>query len=537
MIDKLDHYAFTAPGSIYDEEALTALELAARTAEKTNECITAFNEHEKVCGEKLSEAEKFMRDNIKESIEHTLGELIEAGEITGILDSNIMQSVKHFGAKGDGVTDDTEAVQAAINSGATQIFFPAGVYLIKNILLPSNIVLLGEGVNSILKQSDEASEHFIMSPDFRQFATGATRDLTTGAIVNTRIEKLRLEGAKVNGLHGIAIYGYNLVLSDLEVSSFGGVGVYLESPGDIHSSPSQNLQNDLKDIVVCHCLGGNYFYNGQSDSILTNIMGYYGGAGEGYENTVNITFGSKAWGCKLNGGHFWGECKTHVLVNAGGETFTNLHAEGAYTQIEINERYNTITGEIYDPIHAETKDSVGVKFGQNAGNVYMQLTSRDIFTVFDYQGHSPTGHIIMAQVSTPYNGIAFTNYPYKPFIQCNHFDSVAHKQIWRTPYMTMRDGWCGFDTQTPIKFDIDGKNVFTMEKVDNITSNVSVCAGDSVRGPQVKVTGTETNADLQLVPKGEGKVRFGTYTAATGEVNGYIEIKDSTGTVRKLACI
>jgi hypothetical protein len=47
-----------------------------------------------------------------------------------------------------------------------------------------------------------------------------------------------------------------------------------------------------------------------------------------------------------------------------------------------------------------------------------------------------------------------------------------------------------------------------------------------------------TNGDVRLTPKGTGNVRFGTYTASMAlTVQGYIEIKDSGGTVRKLAVI
>jgi hypothetical protein len=51
-------------------------------------------------------------------------------------------------------------------------------------------------------------------------------------------------------------------------------------------------------------------------------------------------------------------------------------------------------------------------------------------------------------------------------------------------------------------------------------------------------SGSDTNIDLTLTPKGTGNVRFGTYTASMAlTVQGYIEIKDSGGTVRKLAVI
>lgn len=43
MIDKLNHYSLNNPASVYDEEALTALELAGRTASKVNEVVEDQN--------------------------------------------------------------------------------------------------------------------------------------------------------------------------------------------------------------------------------------------------------------------------------------------------------------------------------------------------------------------------------------------------------------------------------------------------------------------------------------------------------------
>ena len=44
MIDKIHHYSLTNPASVYDEEGMTALELAGRTAAKVNECVEKVNE-------------------------------------------------------------------------------------------------------------------------------------------------------------------------------------------------------------------------------------------------------------------------------------------------------------------------------------------------------------------------------------------------------------------------------------------------------------------------------------------------------------
>ena len=53
-------------------------------------------------------------------------------------------SVKDFGAVGDGVTDDTSAIQAAVNSGADWIYFPSGTYLVSSaITIASKIKITG----------------------------------------------------------------------------------------------------------------------------------------------------------------------------------------------------------------------------------------------------------------------------------------------------------------------------------------------------------------------------------------------------------
>lgn len=62
-------------------------------------------------------------------------------------------NVKDYGAKGDGVTDDTASIQAAVaaipTTGAT-LLFPHGTYLISNSsALPSNASVVGEGAKIV----------------------------------------------------------------------------------------------------------------------------------------------------------------------------------------------------------------------------------------------------------------------------------------------------------------------------------------------------------------------------------------------------
>jgi hypothetical protein len=80
----------------------------------------------------------------------------QAGFQGEIPDPSLIASVKDFGAIGDGITNDYNAIQAAINSlngNSGVVFFPVGSYLLKSSLsLPSGVILRGESsTKSILK--------------------------------------------------------------------------------------------------------------------------------------------------------------------------------------------------------------------------------------------------------------------------------------------------------------------------------------------------------------------------------------------------
>ena len=62
---------------------------------------------------------------------------------------NYVYNVVDYGAKGDGVTLDTKAIQSAINAAAVKggkVVFPGGVYLSGTLFLKSNVTLeISEG--------------------------------------------------------------------------------------------------------------------------------------------------------------------------------------------------------------------------------------------------------------------------------------------------------------------------------------------------------------------------------------------------------
>lgn len=61
-------------------------------------------------------------------------------------------SVKDFGTVGDGVTNDATAIQAALDSGAGEVFFPKGTYQVNTMLtVPVDTKVTGVGVRSIIR--------------------------------------------------------------------------------------------------------------------------------------------------------------------------------------------------------------------------------------------------------------------------------------------------------------------------------------------------------------------------------------------------
>ena len=64
-----------------------------------------------------------------------------------------------WGAKGDGVTEDTAALQAAVNSFSNkggEIFIPDGTYVVDSVAIKSNIAVTGNSRSAILKQKKGA---------------------------------------------------------------------------------------------------------------------------------------------------------------------------------------------------------------------------------------------------------------------------------------------------------------------------------------------------------------------------------------------
>lgn len=132
-------------------------------------------------------------------------------------------SVKDFGAVGDGVTNDTAAVQLAINSNAKAVYFPNGTYLCSQITLVSGQTLYGDGPTSIIKYNSGAALLYGLS------ASSATY------LEDVQIRNLQLlgVGAFSEFIHLINVNGVrDFVVENCQLIGFQGDGIYLGANTD-----------------------------------------------------------------------------------------------------------------------------------------------------------------------------------------------------------------------------------------------------------------------------------------------------------------
>jgi parallel beta-helix repeat protein len=172
------------------------------------------------------------------------------GAVTTTVQAKLRQyvSVKDFGAVGDGVTNDTAAIQLAINSGSA-VYFPKGTYVVASVLaVPTGMKLYANGDATILSTITSVP------------STYQEIFVATVAVSNISVQGLRFQTAQV----AFSAFGFQKLVTNLDllnnecqgcglITTFEGAANALIQGNYIHSPAHEGVFNDYARAIQISC--------------------------------------------------------------------------------------------------------------------------------------------------------------------------------------------------------------------------------------------------------------------------------------------
>ena len=143
----------------------------------------------------------------------------------------LVLSARDFGAKGDGATDDTAAIQAALDAaeaaGGAVVHLEAGTYIVTGrgkassgcLQIGSNVVLAGDGQGeTIIKLADGSSGDItgiIRTPSSQVTANVTIRDLTIDG--NSERTSGNVDGIFTGVAPGVDAASHDILIAGVEI--------------------------------------------------------------------------------------------------------------------------------------------------------------------------------------------------------------------------------------------------------------------------------------------------------------------------------
>ena len=301
-------------------------------------------------------------------------------------------NVKSFGAKGDGETDDTDAIQKAINKNNGVVIFPNGIYVISSPLkLKQNTILQGVASSTkfpysnsqkcVLKLKNSSNCHVILIPKSENYI--CIRDLVIDGNRDNQsspsIDGIHIEDAIDGSIDAEA----NFYIENCYVKDCKRHGVYggRKRPG-VHSIFS-TFENNGVDGVHIQCsdnliFSGEFYLNGNSGIYCNNWVTRIQNVNS-YHNKIGLEIGLDSKYTWVNGCSF-DNSKRHGIYCVGSDLTvkdTQFHlnsqeGDGLYPDLQIN---SPSTGNIkLDDLFFFTKN--GDKLPNY--NIFISELSKDI---------------------------------------------------------------------------------------------------------------------------------------------------------------
>lgn len=307
---------------------------------------TSNNPHDKI-GD-LSLLETSDKSNLVNAVNENTAEIAATAQKANTDVNEFGMSVKQFGAAGDGVTDDTQAIQDGIDHlhaiGGGTLFFPDGVYIVKPhlsdwITLKSNVNLRGNGRNSCIKVGDDVTDYWTIFGNKRGNAEWVENVKISDIRIDQNVE--RPADYKIGyGFHDheywrqfcIGIFRFNnIVIERVDFDPTCAVNSVTINHGDYEAS---------QDVVIRDCFVR--FKRGKGDPDYDNSAFYlHAHRHQATGNRFVATVGERARGC--------------IESHGGPSVIADNLSEGYYTMLNAVARSGkpsanmSITGNvIYD---------------------------------------------------------------------------------------------------------------------------------------------------------------------------------------------
>ena len=346
-----------------------------------------------------------------------------AGNLSGAVGRTVHQklqesvSVKDFGAVGDGVTDDTLAIQAAIDSLAGTIYFPDGTYITSATLVMdnNNQTLQGSGRNKASIDADfrggaviqiqkarcavcdlavstkfgssrrNASSFGKTAPDNSVDGNSIDHGIvlleTTSATTYTHIARVDIVYQPAYGLAQFGA-GYGTIIEQVGVTSCGGHGMYFDNGGKLNTTLSRNGLVDIESCIIQDCWGdgvaiGIYGPNTSLRFRLINLDVFNNCSGDG--GTFQPAFLS------ANGAEIEASCEQLLIDScAVGFSINGINMSTSNSVVISNSRIVSITGrgvlinpscnsiQVVNPYCIGTPPTTGFRVQTGCENVEMR---------------------------------------------------------------------------------------------------------------------------------------------------------------------
>ena len=254
----------------------------------------------------------------------------------------------------------------------------------------------------------------------------------------------------------------------------------------------------------------NLNYAVQTSFTITN-------AGSGYVEQPTVTFS----GGGGSGAAAYATVGSGTVVKTLGSSMSFLTPAGE--ALRLRDSGGTATDFIFAVSSPFGRPVIGAQTVSGGGNSGLGITSWGTSAIQLYTNNTATEQVRIANTSSAVNYVQMTGAATgnRPTISAQGSDANISFNISAkgTGQFTVLDGngFTGFVVQPRVT------NGDTWIETQRNVGFVDLIAASGV-----------ANGDIRLTPKGTGNVRFGTYTGTVLTPTGFIEIKDSSGTIRRL---